>query len=184
MSLKRMLTLLILAGIACGCSRAPIGPGRDAVAVDLFLKESLQGAKYEVLQWWLGVDSKSVHAAKVQSLLASIEKCEAAIRSGKELVEEIKAGRHSDAVRNAWDVEADLSSSIRTLAILQKDSAALAQTYTTRICRLRFRSKDTSGRTIVNDRIFEIEGGRASPIDCKSDYEQPEHAAARAQFGN
>jgi hypothetical protein len=97
----------------------------------------------------------------------------------------IKAGREaSGVVRNAWDVEKELASSIKTLAIMQKDSAALAQTHTTRICRLRFRLQDASGRTVVYDRIFEIEGGKASPIDSRSEYEQPEYDAAVAVFGN
>jgi hypothetical protein len=132
------------------------------------------------------VDSETAHAAKLKSLNASIEKCEEAIQRSKDLIEEIKAERQqaTGVVRNAWDVEKELSSSIKTLAILQKDSTALAQTHTTRICRLRFRSKEASGRIVVNDRIFEIERGKASPIDSRSEYEQPEYEAAVAQFGN
>ncbi len=185
MSLKRTLTVLIFAGCISGCARSPIGPGPDAAAVDLFLKRNLQVAKYDVVQWWPGVDSESAHAAKLKSLNDSIEKCEEAIQTGQALVEELKTGREaSGVVRNAWDVEAELAGSIKTLAILQKDAAALAQTRSTRICRLRFRSKDPSGTIVVSDRIFEIEGGKASPIDAKSEYEQPEYEAAVAAFGN
>jgi hypothetical protein len=185
MSLKRTLILLILAGLDCGCSKSPIGPGPDAAAVDVYLKNHLQGAKYEIVQWWPGVDSERAHAAKLKSLKAAIEKCEAAIQSSKALIEEIKAGREAGGVvRNAWEVETELASSIKSLAILQKDAAALAQRHTARICRLRFLSKNAVGKTVVNDRIFEIEAGKASPIDSRSDYEQPEYEAALAVFGN
>ena len=133
---------------------------------------------------WPGV-TESVHAAKVKSLNASIQKCEGAIQSGKALVEEIKAGRQAaGVVRNLWDVEKDLASSIKTLAILQKESGALARTPTTRICRIRFSSMNPSGKAVTNDRIFEIEGGKASPIHSTSEYEKPEYAAAVAEFGN
>ncbi len=184
MLLKRMLTAVIFAGTVCGCSKSPIGPGPDAAAVDLHLKNKLQGAPYEVVQWWPAVDSESAHAAKVQSLLASIEKYERAIQSDKDLIEEIKAGQQAGGVRNAWEVEADLANSTKTLGILKKHSAALAQTHTTRICRLRFRTKTAAGKLIVNDRIFEIEGRKVIPVDSKSDYEQPEYAAALALFGS